>query len=101
MMVLEHFHGDYVAQVMRLQLGVADDPTVHLAEPPDSLPNHRRARLADGAPAPGRPEQRRFWRRRSDPREHTLPIRLEELHDDGRDGDVPRPAALDLHASQP
>ena len=44
-MLLQHFHGDAMAQVMRLQLGVADDPTVHLAEPPDVLAGHRWARV--------------------------------------------------------
>ena len=59
-MLLEDLHRHAVAEIVRLQLGVADDAAVHLAQPPDVLPDHRRAGLADHAPTPSRPEQRRL-----------------------------------------
>src|SRR5262245_3658564 len=82
--LLEDFHGDTVAQVVGLELGDADHPAVDLAQPPNVLARHRGARLAHGAPAPRRPEERRLG---PDLLEllyqNPLHVRLQELHDRG------------------
>src|SRR6266702_621091 len=88
-------------QVVRLQLRAADQPAVHLAEPPDILPCHRRACRADAAPAPGGPEQ---WDLRADVldllAEHPFNIRLQELHDRRGKGNISGLTALDPDAAQ-
>src|SRR2546422_6996050 len=70
MVLLQHFHGHAVPEVVRLQLGAADKPAVHLAEAPDVLACHRGPGFADAAPTPGGPEQ---W----DLRAHVLDLRAE------------------------
>jgi hypothetical protein len=50
-MLLEHLHRHAVPQVVRLELGHADQPTVRLAEPPDVLAlsgHHRRTPCRPG-----------------------------------------------------
>src|SRR5947209_19354728 len=49
-MLFVNFHRHAVTQVVGLELRVADQPAVDLAEAPDVLPGHRRSRLADRAP---------------------------------------------------
>src|SRR5216683_1409464 len=50
MMLLQDLEGDAVAEIVRLEHGVADQLSVHLTEPPDVLARHGRARLAATPP---------------------------------------------------
>src|SRR5207247_10354605 len=86
---------------MRLQLGAADQPAVHLAEAPDVLAGHRGPGRADAAPAPGGPEQ---WDLRAhvlDLRaEHPFNVRLQGLHDRRGEANISGLPALDAAAAQ-
>src|SRR5262245_66410659 len=89
-----------MSEIVRLQLGVPDDLTVQLAQPPDVSPGHGRPDLSDGAPAPRGPEQRGIGANSLNVLAQSLEIRLEELHHGGRQGDVHRLAALHLDTAQ-
>src|SRR5207302_9819713 len=99
--LLEHLHGHAVPEIMRLELGHADQPTVRLAEPPDVLAVDRR-QSTDASPArPPRPEERRVGRDVTNVgREHEIDIRLEELHDHRREWDISRLPVLVVDTPQ-
>src|SRR5215831_2225281 len=96
MVLLENFHRDTVTEIMGLEFGEADPLAVNLAEAPDVLARHRLACLAHRTTTPSGPEERRLRPDTVDLlRENQFHVRLQERHDDGREWDVARLAALD------
>src|SRR5207245_6929308 len=97
-----YLHRDAVAQIVRLELGVSDQPAVGLTEAPEVLAAHRHADPALARATPARPEERRIGGERGVLlRDDILDVLLEVLDDHGGEGDVTGLPALHDDATEP
>jgi hypothetical protein len=80
-MLLKDFHRYTMREIVRLEFGIPDKATVHLAQPPYVLAGHRCFRSAHATPTPARPKQRWVWIKPLDvTEEESSDVDIQKLH---------------------